>query len=64
MTAADARRTVRRMVLGVLATMAVAACGQRGPLELPGDARPVERLEPPAAANEPTEQEDERDNER
>ena len=38
--------------LGALlaAFLVVAACGQRGPLTLPESARPIERLDPGAAA--------------
>jgi predicted small lipoprotein YifL len=41
---------------------ASAGCGQQGPLVLPEDARPIERVEPPAAEPDPTD--DERTRER
>jgi predicted small lipoprotein YifL len=45
-------RTVRaRFALGVVlaAFGALQGCGQRGPLTLPGSARPIERLDPSKA---------------
>jgi predicted small lipoprotein YifL len=45
-----------------VAAAAVSACGQTGPLELPDSARPIERVEPPAQPEQPTE--DERQDER
>ena len=41
-----------RVRLGILAAFVAAAagCGQQGPLVLPGDARPIERADPPSAA--------------
>jgi predicted small lipoprotein YifL len=36
-----------------------AGCGQQGPLVLPEDARPIERLETPPGGAQPEEQEDE-----
>jgi predicted small lipoprotein YifL len=51
----------------LLATaIAVAAgCGQRGPLTLPDDARPIERLpQPPTAPATPQDDEEEQRNER
>jgi predicted small lipoprotein YifL len=52
--------------LGVLAALAAAAagCGQQGPLVLPDDARPIERVDPPPAAPAPGDDEDERTRER
>jgi predicted small lipoprotein YifL len=41
----------------VLLTASTAGCGQQGPLVLPEDARPIERLETPPGA-EPDEQDD------
>ena len=54
-----------RARLGILATIVAAAasgCGQQGPLVLPQDARPIERIDSPAA--EPEQPEDERPDER
>ena len=46
-----------------LIAAAVSACGQTGPLELPENARPIERVEPPAQpGQQPTD--DERQDER
>jgi predicted small lipoprotein YifL len=50
-------------VLALAALLAgVAGCGQQGPLVLPEDARPVERIDPPSGEPEQTddEQQDER----
>ena len=54
-----------RARLAILATFAAAAagCGQQGPLVLPGDARPIERVDPPAAEPAPDD-DDERTRER
>ena len=54
-----------RARLGILATIVAAAasgCGQQGPLVLPQDARPLERIDSPAA--EPQQTEDEEADER
>ena len=48
----------------VLLAAGVAGCGQQGPLVLPEDARPIERLEPPPAAEPETQDDDERRDER
>ena len=45
-----------------LIAAALSACGQTGPLELPENARPIERVEPPAQPEQPTD--DERQDER
>jgi predicted small lipoprotein YifL len=59
MTARIARNGTLVAFLAVLS----AACGQQGPLVLPEEARPVERLpQPPATQPEP--QDDERTRER
>ena len=55
------RWTARALVLGVLLA-AGAGCGQQGPLVLPDEARPVERIDPPPA--EPERTDDERRDER
>jgi predicted small lipoprotein YifL len=54
-----------RARLGILATFLAAAasgCGQQGPLVLPQDARPIERIDSPAG--EPQQTEDEEADER
>jgi predicted small lipoprotein YifL len=54
-----------RARLGILATILVATacgCGQQGPLVLPPDARPIERID--SAAAEPQQAEDEDADER
>jgi predicted small lipoprotein YifL len=48
--------------LTAIVAAAVSACGQTGPLELPDSARPIERVEPPAQPEPPTD--DERQDER
>ena len=52
----------RVVVLALLLAAGAAGCGQQGPLVLPGDARPVERVDTPAA--EPEQPDDERRDER
>ena len=47
------------LVAGFVA--AAAGCGQQGPLVLPENARPIERIDPPAA--EPAQPDDERQDE-
>jgi predicted small lipoprotein YifL len=50
-----------RARLAILAAMLAATaggCGQQGPLVLPGDARPIERIEPPPGEPEPADDED------
>ena len=55
-----------RARFAVLAALiaAAAGCGQQGPLTLPGDSRPIERIDP--ATGEPQQQppDDERQDER
>jgi predicted small lipoprotein YifL len=41
-----------------------AGCGQQGPLVLPDDARPIERLDPPPGAEPEAQDDDERTRER
>lgn len=55
-----------RLRLGILAGLlaAAAGCGQQGPLVLPGDARPVERVDPPPAPAPAPDDDDERRRER
>jgi predicted small lipoprotein YifL len=70
---------LRNLTLGVILAAGSVACGQRGPLVLPEEARPVQRIEvpppppqsqsqpqspAPAPAPAPEKQEDERKNER
>ena len=52
--------------LAILAALVAAAagCGQQGPLVLPGDARPIERVDPPPSGDQADENEDERTRER
>jgi predicted small lipoprotein YifL len=50
------------VALVVLASSA--GCGQQGPLVLPEDARPIERLEQPPAAEPEAQDDDERRDER
>lgn len=47
---------VRVAIMATLLASAATGCGQQGPLVLPEDARPIERIDP--AATEPTEDED------
>ena len=54
---------LRAIMLGLLLAAGAASCGQQGPLVLPEDARPVERIDTPAAG-EPQETDDERRDER
>jgi predicted small lipoprotein YifL len=52
-----------RVLIGcALLAAGAAGCGQQGPLVLPGDARPIERVDP--AATEPEQNDDERRDER
>jgi predicted small lipoprotein YifL len=44
-----------------LLALGVAGCGQQGPLSLPGDARPIERVEPQPSETETTDNERERE---
>jgi predicted small lipoprotein YifL len=55
-----------RVRLALLAALAAAAagCGQQGPLVLPPDARPIERVDPPPAPDAPNDDDDERRRER
>jgi predicted small lipoprotein YifL len=49
---------MRALILGTLLAAAAAGCGQQGPLLLPEDARPVERVEQPAEASDDEEQDE------
>ena len=51
-------RGLRVVVLAAVVLGAAHGCGQLGPLVLPEDARPIERVETPA--DEPESQDDER----
>jgi predicted small lipoprotein YifL len=53
---------VRAAALAFLGAAGVAGCGQQGPLVLPEDARPIERIENPPT--EPEQSDDERQDER
>jgi predicted small lipoprotein YifL len=55
-------RAVRGIVLAALVTAYATGCGQQGPLVLPEDARPIERIDP--QAGEPESRDDERQDER
>jgi predicted small lipoprotein YifL len=57
------RAGLSAMVLIVLVT-GTASCGQQGPLTLPEDARPIERLETPPGAQPEAPDDDERTRER
>jgi predicted small lipoprotein YifL len=57
---APRRHVPRNLLLGAVIAGGIMACGQRGPLELPEKARPIQRVElpqpqPPA---QPTEKQD------
>jgi predicted small lipoprotein YifL len=56
------RPTPRVVALGVLLAAGAAGCGQQGPLVLPDEARPVERIGPPPG--EPEQTDDERRDDR
>ena len=60
------RRRARALGAVVLVTLAAstAGCGQQGPLVLPEDARPIERLDPPPGAEPEGQDDDERRDER
>ena len=51
----------RTAILAVLLMAGAAGCGQQGPLSLPGDARPIERVEPQPSEPETTDDERERE---
>jgi predicted small lipoprotein YifL len=55
-------RTAHVLALVLLIAGSAGGCGQQGPLVLPDDARPIERLEIPPAEVEP--RDDERRDER
>jgi predicted small lipoprotein YifL len=52
----------RLAVIAALLAAATTGCGQQGPLALPPEARPVERVDPAGVDTEPTD--DERQDER
>ena len=60
------RRRARALCGIVLVMLAAgtAGCGQQGPLVLPEDARPIERLDPPPGAEPETQDDDERRDDR
>jgi len=49
------------VILAVLVAAGAGGCGQQGPLSLPGDARPIERVEPQPSEPETTDDERERE---
>jgi predicted small lipoprotein YifL len=53
---------LRVVAVALLAAACAVGCGQQGPLTLPDEARPIERLETPPAEPEP--RDDERQDER
>jgi predicted small lipoprotein YifL len=53
-----------RLFCGALLAALAAGCGQQGPLVLPEDARPIERLETPPGAEPEAQDENERTRER
>jgi predicted small lipoprotein YifL len=53
---------VRVALLALFVAGAISGCGQTGPLELPENARPIERVDTPAQPDQPTD--DERQDER
>jgi predicted small lipoprotein YifL len=57
------RTTARNVMCSLLMAIGALGCGQQGPLVLPGDARPVERVETSPAV-EPESSNDEDQNER
>jgi predicted small lipoprotein YifL len=52
---------LRAALLAALLSAGAAGCGQQGPLVLPGDARPIQRIDPPPAEPEPADDERERE---
>jgi predicted small lipoprotein YifL len=52
----------RALALGLLLATGLPGCGQQGPLVLPGDARPVERIDP--TPDDPEQNDGERRDER
>jgi len=58
------RHVPRNLLLGALLAAASMACGQRGPLVLPEQARPIQRVElpqPPPAPQPQEKQDDEQE---
>jgi predicted small lipoprotein YifL len=54
----------RVAVLAALAAAAVSGCGQTGPLTLPENQRPIERVDAPANPEQNQQTDDERQDER
>ena len=54
----------RAVLFAALVAATVAACGQTGPLELPENARPIERVDAPADPEQQQPTDDERQDER
>jgi predicted small lipoprotein YifL len=57
---APRRRVPRNLLLGALLASGIVACGQRGPLVLPEQARPIQRIElpQPPSQSQPAEKQD------
>lgn len=57
---APRRHVPRNLLLGALLAGGIMACGQRGPLVLPEQARPIQRIElpQPPPPPQPTEKQD------
>jgi len=57
---APRRHVARNLLLGALLAGGIMACGQRGPLVLPEQARPIQRVElpQPQTQPQPTEKQD------
>jgi predicted small lipoprotein YifL len=58
------RARARSGIALVVLAASGAGCGQQGPLVLPEDARPIERLEPPPGTEPEAQDDDERARER
>jgi predicted small lipoprotein YifL len=54
------RARLRVALLTALLGAAAAGCGQQGPLALPDEARPIERIDPTATEQTDDERQDER----
>jgi predicted small lipoprotein YifL len=54
---APRRHIPRNLLIGAALAGGIVACGQRGPLVLPEEARPVQRIELPQPPTQPQPQE-------
>jgi len=61
---ARAPSVILRAFLAALLVATIAACGQTGPLTLPENARPIERVDQPAQPGQEQPTDDERQDER